>query len=461
MTPLFQDWLLERIEEGYVLGMRKTTGTAIPFRHAAVNGWYYTATPRFPPLTLLRTVVQSRGKILPFILNVLIRVGSKPEVADRAVLRRLMEEWRQELLPGYRGLVEEGERAVQTATPEALTHLVNEVSHLAGDYLWSLAVVGGSAWKMEGCLARFFRQHLATRVEGSIQLLLRGLPGTDPEVPSHAVQSVDWYRPTAGELGWERTEVSPDDRRRHVATERQTAEAACRAALAGEPELLARFEILLAVAQRYAAVREEQARWFTLGWPLLRRCALRLGEGRRVAGAIDREEDVFFLTRAELQGPAGPLEAVSRRRAEWERQRRLIAPLTIGEPPKLIEHVVSGAVDAVRTGSRPPEGAIIGHPASPGRAVGPVRIVRGVEDFDRFQPGEVLVAQATAPAWTSVFARAVAVVTDGGTLAAHASLVTREYGIPAVVGTGDATARLRDGQVVVVDGSGGAVLPGE
>jgi pyruvate,water dikinase len=105
-----------------------------------------------------------------------------------------------------------------------------------------------------------------------------------------------------------------------------------------------------------------------------------------------------------------------------------------------------------------PDGAIVGEPASPGRASGRVRIVRGPEDFDRFEAGEVLVAQATAPLWTVLFARAAAVVTDGGTLAAHASLVAREYGIPAVVGTGDATARLRDGQVVTVDGGMGVVL---
>jgi pyruvate,water dikinase len=86
-----------------------------------------------------------------------------------------------------------------------------------------------------------------------------------------------------------------------------------------------------------------------------------------------------------------------------------------------------------------------------------VRVLRGPEDFDRFRPGEVLVARATAPAWTPLFARASAVVTDGGTLAAHASLVAREYGIPAVVGTGDATARLADGHVVVVDGGAGTV----
>ncbi len=109
------------------------------------------------------------------------------------------------------------------------------------------------------------------------------------------------------------------------------------------------------------------------------------------------------------------------------------------------------ASDSVHTGG------LKGMPASPGRATGPVRVVRGPEDFAHFQRGEVLVAQVTAPAWTPLFGLAVAVVTDGGSLAAHASLVAREYGIPAVVGVGDATTRLREGQRVTVDGSAGVI----
>jgi pyruvate,water dikinase len=97
------------------------------------------------------------------------------------------------------------------------------------------------------------------------------------------------------------------------------------------------------------------------------------------------------------------------------------------------------------------------HPASAGRATGPVRIVHGPADFAGFRDGDVLVAKATAPAWTPLFGRAAAVVTDGGTLAAHASLVAREYAIPAVVGTGNATTRLHAGQVVTVDGTAGTI----
>jgi pyruvate,water dikinase len=78
-------------------------------------------------------------------------------------------------------------------------------------------------------------------------------------------------------------------------------------------------------------------------------------------------------------------------------------------------------------------------------------------DFAKVDAGDVLVARATSPAWTPLFVRVAAVVTDGGTQAAHASLIAREYGIPAVVATGDATTRLRDGQIITVDGTKGTV----
>jgi phosphoenolpyruvate synthase/pyruvate phosphate dikinase len=73
------------------------------------------------------------------------------------------------------------------------------------------------------------------------------------------------------------------------------------------------------------------------------------------------------------------------------------------------------------------------------------------------RPGEVLVARITTPAWTPLFAMAAAVVTDVGGPLSHGSIVAREYGIPAVLGTGGATRRVRSGQVITVDGSAGTV----
>jgi len=101
---------------------------------------------------------------------------------------------------------------------------------------------------------------------------------------------------------------------------------------------------------------------------------------------------------------------------------------------------------------------VSGLPASPGRAIAPVRVIRTAEAFDELRQGEVLVAPATTPAWSIIFGRAAAVVTDTGSPLAHTPLVAREFGIPAVVATGCATTRLHTGELVTVDGNVGCVL---
>jgi pyruvate,water dikinase len=98
--------------------------------------------------------------------------------------------------------------------------------------------------------------------------------------------------------------------------------------------------------------------------------------------------------------------------------------------------------------------------ASPGTVTAPACVLRGPEDFSKMKAGEVLVAAITTPAWTPLFARAAAVVTDVGGPLSHGSIVAREYGIPAVLGTGVATQRIHTGQTITVDGAKGTVLLG-
>jgi pyruvate,water dikinase len=210
-------------------------------------------------------------------------------------------------------------------------------------------------------------------------------------------------------------------------------------------------------------MREEHVRELSLAWPVMRRAVLRIGEALVGAGAIATPDDVFFLTRDEVLAAIGgaPLrldgEVAQRRRARDE-QAALVPPLFVGSLHPMIRRVIESygtILGAVRS-----ERAIVsGTPASPGRATGRVRVIRGPEAFGELEPGEILVAPLTAPAWTPLFARAAAVVTDVGSAAAHASIIAREYGIPAVVGCGDATARLRTGMHVTVDGSTGNVEP--
>ena len=468
VTTLFATWLLPALEDGYLDGMQTCVGVRVPFRYALVNGWYYNAAPIPSPKLLARVVWQGRRRAVRILYNALIRVGRDPAAADRVVLSDLDRQWRETQLPAYRRLVADAQIEAGTAPAGRLAELIDHLGREAGVSLWYLAIVGGSAWKMESCLNRFCRRHLAAVLpeeHGGAQVLLRGLPGAGPVNAAHAVHSADWYHLTAGELPAANSAL-PDGshRQRRLARQRTTAEHACRAALAGRPGLLAQFERLVQVSQRYAVIREEQARDLTLGWPVLRVCVRRLGEHLVAAGALDRADDVFFCRRDEVRartaGQAGSLDtSVRERREQWQRQRTLSAPLTLGHPPRLIGDVIDRAVQRARGRGEVGEGVIVGHPASAGRATGPVRIVHGPHDFAAFRDGDVLVAKATAPAWTPLFARAAAVVTDGGSLAAHASLVAREYAIPAVVATGDATRRLHTGQQVTVDGTAGTVTP--
>jgi pyruvate,water dikinase len=95
--------------------------------------------------------------------------------------------------------------------------------------------------------------------------------------------------------------------------------------------------------------------------------------------------------------------------------------------------------------------------ASTGKVTATARVLFTTEDFGRMKPGDVLVAVITTPAWTPLFTMASAVVTDIGGPLSHSSIVAREYGIPAVLATGNATRRIEDGQMITVDGGAGTV----
>ena len=96
--------------------------------------------------------------------------------------------------------------------------------------------------------------------------------------------------------------------------------------------------------------------------------------------------------------------------------------------------------------------------ASPGRVVGRVRLVATPADAEQLQAGEILVTQMTSPDWVPYMRRAAAIVTDSGGMTSHAAIVSREVGLPCIVGTRRATKVLRDGMLVTVDGGAGIVL---
>jgi pyruvate,water dikinase len=119
-----------------------------------------------------------------------------------------------------------------------------------------------------------------------------------------------------------------------------------------------------------------------------------------------------------------------------------------------------GAVAPTRPDERDHPALVRGLGASPGIASGPVRILTSPSEGGRLQTGEILVAPATNPDWVPTLRRAAAVVTEKGGMTCHAAIVSRELGVPAVVGARAATATLQDGDLVTVDGARGVVLRG-
>jgi rifampicin phosphotransferase len=221
---------------------------------------------------------------------------------------------------------------------------------------------------------------------------------------------------------------------------------------------------LLRWAQDAAPVREDALADTGLAWPVMRRMLLELGGRLFEAGAVEKPADVFWLRRDELEDMASSLDAgetqlpsldepVEQRRMLWRGQRRVTPPQLLPKDSwlKVFESLMPAASEE-QTGD-----TIKGIAASGGQVTAAARVLGGPGDFGQMRPGEVLVAAITTPAWTSLFAMASAVVTDVGGPLSHSSIVAREYGIPAVLGTGVATRRIRSEQNISVDGDAGTV----
>lgn len=195
---------------------------------------------------------------------------------------------------------------------------------------------------------------------------------------------------------------------------------------------------------------------------------LLLGIGRLLVARdqLAVPDDIFHLYRDEVEEMLADSEVrahalVRDRREAFVRQRAATPPPTLGTPPPddgsrpdLVQVRVFGAG---RMTDGDDKSVLRGFAASAGVYAGPVRRVAGPEEFDRVQPGDVLVCRTTTPPWTMLFPLVGAIVTDSGGILSHCATVAREYGIPAVVGTRQATRLLEDGERVIVDGGAGTV----
>src|SRR5689334_3887153 len=206
-------------------------------------------------------------------------------------------------------------------------------------------------------------------------------------------------------------------------------------------------------------------------------------------GYLEDPEDVFHLSRHEvlqaleelvLHWASGGLALGS---THWPpivaRRKAVLAKLADWTPPPALGTMPEAAnndpitvmlwgitPERLQEWARAQDGTSIdlrGSAAAPGVVEGPARVVRSVNEIGEVRDGEILVCGSTSPAWAPIFNRISATVTDIGGVMSHAAIVCREYGLPAVVGTGRATAQIRTGQRIRVDGGAGTVtvLDGE
>lgn len=221
----------------------------------------------------------------------------------------------------------------------------------------------------------------------------------------------------------------------------------------------------LDLAQRYTVLKERRQLNMYKVWRPLKMAVKELGKRFQQAGALDNFADIYFLKRQEVTDIVAALaipevkappqvkpewktdfkKIVEERKKAWKQQFKLTPPSTVKwkmEQPKQRPHKEAG---------------LSGIGGSPGKVTAKACLLLSPEEFGKFRAGDILVTKYTNPSWTPLFGLASGVVTESGGMLCHASIVAREYGIPAVVGVHNATALIRDGETLVVDGDKGVV----
>jgi phosphohistidine swiveling domain-containing protein len=205
--------------------------------------------------------------------------------------------------------------------------------------------------------------------------------------------------------------------------------------------------LVLRLAERYLPLRGACKVAFLQSLDVCRAASLRIGELLTGAGVLAAPDDIFYLTCDELLSdiPVGSGDSVATRRTERQSYLGIELPVSWrGDPKPTVPAEAQCAVKFNGVG------------VSRGQVTGPVRIILDPADVD-MQVGDVLVARTTDPSWASVMYPAAALVVEIGGQLSHAAVVARELGIPCVMGIPDVTRRLRDGDLVRVDGATGTV----
>jgi pyruvate,water dikinase len=224
------------------------------------------------------------------------------------------------------------------------------------------------------------------------------------------------------------------------------------------------FRFRLWLALKYNFIREEVAFRFGYTWSILRPMVNELGQRLVTNGTLREPDHAYFLVSEELEqaldarkaGQSLPeLGKLAAERCTLREARKLHHPP--GTLPAEASAMQSISFKETQIKNDDDSNVMRGFPVSSGTITAKASVILGPAEFDKMIAGSILVSPLTTPAWTQLFANAVGLVTDVGSILAHGSIVAREYGIPAVLGVGDGTKRIKHGQTITVEGDSGIV----
>jgi rifampicin phosphotransferase len=312
----------------------------------------------------------------------------------------------------------------------------------------------------------------AERHDALLAALARGGPAAEAfaaflERNGHNTSNWDMMQPTWGEeprfvlallRSYSRSAALHGVGERRAEQQARFASAKARAlrALASTPWLAPFFEETLATLHTFMAIDEEHHFYCSRLYRPLRRTFAELGARLVARRALERPEDVYFLTLDEVRVALRERRPFSRRHLVAARRAGFARSRAQRPPERLRNQTPLPARDAPALTTTAP-GTLQGVGASAGVATGTVRVVREPEDAAAFREGEVLVTASPNPVWTPLYAVASALVTSTGSLLSHGLVSAREYHLPAVIKIPDVTNRLSTGQRVRVDGALGTV----
>src|SRR5215217_5677752 len=430
-------------------------------------------------------------RINTYLYSASVPVVSSPEEMEalgehsqkklREAMGRLGERWRGEYLPEIQGYLKDWDcfRLHTASMPELLAHLDETVE--TGRELWRISRQALEVPAVRKVLEENSAAEVVPELESSAEgreflaeldayLDEYGQRGdlwgisfpTWAEDPTPVIKMLKDYVAQSGS--------GPEEELASLSAEREQLLTETRERLGSYPQAVRdEFDTLLKAAQESVVLSEDHGFWIDFSSTArVRRVIMEFGRRFAQASVIERPDDVFHLTLDEVRETAKQLPnldrkvLVAQRKDELERFGRIQPPPALGTPPPgpPPDNSVNRAMGKFWGGQPQPSGepgVLRGNPGSPGVVRGRARVLRSLSEASGLRQGEVLVAETTAPPWTPLFATAVAVVTDTGGILSHCAVVAREYRIPAVVGTGSATATIKSGQAVEVDGDAGIV----